>query len=617
MPASRLLLALSLAVALLPRAFAQPPVVDGEDSEFLIPVDPIAPEFQPRPSPQRSSTPTRTASPSPPPPPAVPPAVPPTPPPASPSPPSFDNKSPPTSRECRRRNLRFLSGQCSSAFQATWAEAQRTQFSYLVGHSSTQPTGSALKSARHISNLLSHQNGDVFNARGINELFVFFGQFVDHNLVATPATAENMPIQVPPNDPHFSGKEMPFTRSTRGFTGEGANERPINTLSAVLDLSAVYGVNDPRNEALLEKVNGKLTGKMKTTDGNLLPYNTDAFNNAPDSSSPRFYLTGDHRANEHPALTSLHTLWVREHNRLVDQINLFFPKKKIANAHPRSIFEWARHVNIAQFQKVVIQEFVPTMLGRPLPRYRGYRRFVNPTVSDIFAGAAYRVGHTMVGNVVSRRGPSGPLPPLSMADIFFRPNGLDSSGEVDNLLRGAAAVKAQEVDLKVHDVLRNMLFDKVPGEDGFDLVALNLQRGRDHALPTFNQIRRIFGIKSATSFSQISSNPPTAQALSNAYDGNVDNVEAWPGMMAEDKVPGSSCGRTLCAVWEAEFLRLSNGDQFFYLQRKKSIPSIVRRFLRRQLRDIYKKDKPLFREIIIRNTGVTAAQLPTGSIFKV
>lgn len=635
MRVSLLLPLLFLSVSLLLRPIhAQPPVVDGEDAEFLAPFDPVPPQFQPNPSPNRSVAP-QLSSPSPPPlgeasvppldaspPPsaggtgdASPPPVP------SASPPQFQPPSgpkPPTSKECRRRKVRFLSGQCTSAFQASWSEAQRPQFSYLVGHSSTVPTGGALRSARDISNILSHQDADAFNARGINELFVFFGQFVDHNLVATPATGDKWPIVVPPNDPHFNGNELSFTRSTRGFTGEGANERPINTLSSALDLSAVYGVNDPRNDALLEKLNdGQLTGKMETSAGNLLPYNSGGFNNAPDSSSTRFYLTGDHRANEHPALTSLHTIWVREHNRIVDLIKLHFPKKKIAKVGGRQVYEWARQVNIAQFQKVVIQEFVPTMLGRPLPRYRGYKKFVNPTVSDIFAGAAYRVGHTMVGNSVSRHGPSGPLPPLTMGEVFFRPNGLDSSGEIDNLLRGASSVKAQEVDLKVHDVLRNMLFENVPGEEGFDLVALNIQRGRDHALPTFNQIRRIFGIQQVTSFSQISSNSATAQALSMAYDGNVDSVEAWPGMMAEDKVPGSSCGRTMFAVWEVEFLRLSDGDQFFYLQRRKGIPSIVRRFLRREIRPIFKKDSHLFREIIIRNTNVTAAQLPAGSVFKV
>lgn len=122
---------------------------------------------------------------------------------------------------CRRIRFRLLNGQCTSAVESTWAEARRVQFSYLASHSSTVPTGFGLKSAREISNILSDQKEDILNSHGLNELFVFFGQFVDHNLVATPADGESWPIIVPSGDPFFSaGSEMAFKRSSRGFTGQ-------------------------------------------------------------------------------------------------------------------------------------------------------------------------------------------------------------------------------------------------------------------------------------------------------------------------------------------------------------------------------------------------------------
>lgn len=610
MTPSRLIATLCLLFLLLPFVFAQAPIVDGEDSFFLEPVAPPPPASQPSPSPNRSSapvifpvadgSPNRTPSPIPSPPPLP-----------SPGP------EPPTKVFCKRQKLRTISGQCTSAFQSTWGESQRPQFSYLQGHTSTLPTGQLLKGAREISNILSDQKTDIFNSKGLNELFVFFGQFIDHNLVATPASDESLPIEVPAGDPKFSeGTELPFKRSSRGFTGEGSNERPINTLSSALDLSAVYGVNDLRNTYLLARDStGELTGKMKVSVGDLLPFNTGGFNNAPNSNSARFYLTGDHRANEHPALTSIHTIFVREHNRLVDVIRTSFPERVIRRIPPLKLYEWARQINIAQFQKIVYEEFLPAMFGRKFPKYRGYRRFVDPTVSDIFAGAAYRVGHTMVGNVVSRRGPSGPLTPLTMGDVFFREFGLEDTAEVDNIIRGAANQKSQEVDLLVHDVLRNMLFDKVPLEEGFDLVALNIQRGRDHALPTYNQIRGIFRLKKAKTFKQISSDPTVAKKLEQAY-GEVDNVEAWPGLVAENKARRAGIGKTMLKVWEAEFLRLSLGDQFFYLRRRKSIARRLELFLPGTIKPIFQKRKKLFREIITRNTGIKSSELPAGDIFK-
>lgn len=201
------------------------------------------------------------------------------------------------------------------------------QFAYRES-SSVFVTGVGLKSARDISNILSDQTLNTVNRHGLNELFVFFGQFLDHNIIATPLNSdkpEEFPIEVPPGDKFLSHKELPFRRSLRGLTGVADNERPINTLTSAIDLVAVYGANEPRNVELLEKTaSGGLTGKLKTSPGDLLPLNTKKFNNAPDTSS-RFFLAGDHRVNEHPVLTSLHTIFLREHNRLCDKIRASIP----------------------------------------------------------------------------------------------------------------------------------------------------------------------------------------------------------------------------------------------------------------------------------------------------
>ncbi|CDF39510.1 Animal heme peroxidase homologue [Chondrus crispus] len=599
----RLLFGLCALLAFVPFALAQAPVVDGEDQEFLAPVAPA--ETLPSPSPNRSAAPS------------VQPERRPFPGVESPPPIELGPTPVPPPLTCRRQRIRSLSGQCTSAFESTWAEAQRTQLSYLRDHTSHVPTGTGLKSAREISNIISDQRTDIFNSKSISELFVFFGQFIDHNLVATPTSdIEKFDIVVPAGDPRFTGSSMSFKRSLRGFTGEGTNERPINTLSSALDLSAVYGVNDPRNSFLLQRDSrGELTGKMKVSLGDLLPFNSDGFNNAPNSASARFYLAGDHRANEHPMLTAIHTLFVREHNRLVDEIRVNFPEDRVRRLSTSTIFEWARQINIAQFQKIVYEEFLPAIFGRRFRRYRGYRQAVNPTVSDIFAGAAFRVGHTMVGNVVTRRGRFGPLPPLTLKSVFFKEFGLQETEEVDNLFRGAIGTKAQEVDLEVHDILRNMLFEFVSGEEGFDLIALNIQRGRDHALPTYNQIREIFGLPRATSFIGITGDLPSANKLSNAYEGDVDKIEAWPGLVAERKSGRAGLGETMRRVWEIEFLRLRDGDQFFYLRRRKSIARVLQMFMPNVIRPIFSKRTKIFRDIILRNTDIRASEIPL-NIFK-
>lgn len=516
-----------------------------------------------------------------------------------------------TRNVCSRLSVREFNGQCTSTRDPTWGQAQFAQFSYRLRTSSRVPSGRSLPSAREISNIVFDQRVDTSNSHGLNQLFVFFGQFLDHNFVATPEQQnERLDIPVPPSDRFLSERFLPFKRSMRARADSGRSVRPLNALPSAVDLSAVYGSNQKRNNELVEFDDaGSLSGKLKTSPGNLLPLNTGGFVNSPDTSA-RFFLAGDHRANEHPALTAIHTLFLREHNTLTDEI-----RRTIPSLPSSLVYQYARLLNVAQFQKIVFEEFYPAIVGSDLPLYRGFRPNVNPTLSDIFIGAAFRIGHTMVDNEIPRRGPNGRLPSVRMSDILFRPASRFSSSELDNVIRGTALTRAQEVDAMVVDALRNSLFKNVRGEEGFDLVSLNIQRGRDHALPKFNDLRSMFGIPRARTFRDISSNPSTASKLSRAYNGKINNVEAFVGLLAEDRFRGAGMGRTMIAVWDREFRLLRDGDQFFYA-RTSRFPDIIRRDLIRWVRKLEKRGGVTFRDIIVRNSGVKGSQLPSGNIFK-
>lgn len=517
-------------------------------------------------------------------------------------------------RPCRTQAIRTLDGKCTSQADAAWGRGRLAQFSYVDGSSSEVPKGQGLKSAREISNILFTQNANTVNAHGLNELFTFFGQFLDHNFAATPENEEeSMNIEVPRNDPSLRNvRSLPFRRSVRSSSLDGGFQRPINTLTSAIDLVAVYGTNEERLNSLLEFTNGgMLTGKLKTSGNNLLPLNTRGFFNAPDTSN-RFFIAGDHRPNEHPVLTAMHTLFLREHNRIADIVI-----ERIPGLPPRRVFEYARILNTAQFQKIVYEEFYPAIISRDLAPYRNFSRRANPTVSDVFAGAGFRIGHTMVGPNVPRRGPGGPLPPITMNQLFFRPASTFTSEEMDNIIRGVAIRPAQEVDNQVVNLLRNFLFSRVEGVSGFDLVALNIQRGRDHNLPTFNEIRGLFGIPIAPNFNSITRNSEKRTKLMQAYDNDVDAVEAFPGLMSEDHIPGSGMGRTLAALWRAEFTRLRDGDQFFYLNTRR-FPSLLRSRLRDFEQRLLRRSSTTFRDLILRNTNVTLNELRPGrDIFNV
>jgi peroxidase len=86
-----------------------------------------------------------------------------------------------------------------------------------------------------------------------------------------------------------------------------------------------------------------------------------------------------------------------------------------------------------------------------------------------------------------------PRGPISLADSFFDPVLLTNSHDLNVILKGLASQKAEEIDNKIVDAVRNFLFGP-PGAGGFDLASLNIQRGRDHGLSDYNTTRDAFGL---------------------------------------------------------------------------------------------------------------------------
>jgi hypothetical protein len=133
---------------------------------------------------------------------------------------------------------------------------------------------------------------------------------------------------------------------------------------------------------------------------------------------------------------------------------------------------------------------------------------------------------------------------------------------IDPLLKYLASDRAQEIDTKVIDDVRNFLFG-APGQGGFDPVSLNIQRGRDHGLADYNTVRVAYGLPKVTSFAQISSDTAVQASLQQAY-GSVDKLDLWVAGLAEKHLPGSSLGETFTRIIVDQFSRLRDGDRYWY-----------------------------------------------------
>ena len=467
----------------------------------------------------------------------------------------------------------------------------RTILASDYGNGVSTPNGQNLPSARAISNAVGSQSGDLLDPRIVSAFTYAWCQFIDHDLDLTPDGGTSDPIAVPVGDPQFDpnsvgGQTLPFTRSITDPTTGTSTKNPLNqptVVTSFLDGSQVYG-SAPTRAAALRTFQG---GQLKTSAGDLLPFNTsgmDNANNGPYADSSLF-LAGDIRANENIELTSLQVLFMREHNR---QASI------LATAHPtwtdEQLYQGARQIVIAEIQSITFNEFLPAILGTSaVTPYTGYNSTVNPGITPEFSEAAYRFGHSQLDDDVQflkNNGtnfaftftlPDGTSVPVNTAadiangetgiplvDAFFDPFVLEQPGVEGSILKYLASDNAQAVDTKMVDSVRNILFGAPgSGAGGQDLFALDIQRGRDVGLPTYNAARVAYGLPAVTSFSQITSDPTLQNELQQLY-GTVDKVELFVGGLAEDHAPGSSMGATFQAIIANQFERIRDGDRLWY-----------------------------------------------------
>lgn len=423
--------------------------------------------------------------------------------------------------------------------------------------------GSSRPGAREISNAVCAQFSPLFNPEGASDFVWQWGQFLDHDIDLTEVTGEVANISTPLDDPFFLGSPIFFNRSV--FDGAtsvpGIPREQMNLITSYIDGSNVYG-SDAVRLAFLRDPSDSIF--LKTSAGNLLPFNTAALPNAepPGAVSADFFIAGDVRANEQAGLACMHTLFMREHNKIARKIRIRRP-----DLNNEQVFQYARLVIGAEIQSITYNEFLPALLGpNALTPYSGYDANVDAGIANFFSTASYRLGHSMLSTTLLRLDENGFETTdghLSLSDAFFNPSRLIDEGGIAPILRGLASQVQQTVDTLIIPDVRNFLFGP-PGAGGFDLASLNIQRGRDHGLADYNSARVAYGLAPVATFAEITSSIELQAALQQLY-GNVNDIDPWIGGLAEDHVPGALVGELIFTVMKDQFERLRDGDRFFYL----------------------------------------------------
>ena len=560
--------------------------------------------------------------------------------------------------------------------------------------------------SRYISNRIHNDiNQNIFSQRSVTQWGFTWGQFLDHTFGLRQEHSEPANIPFSAGDPleDFTNTlgVVPFDRSAPA-PGTGVNNprQQINTIGSYIAGHPVYGPDNTRLEWLRQ---GNVNGNMADNSGLLLlpsGYLPRANSRGNAATAPAMavdgrllsnpgaaMVAGDVRANENIALTATHTLFAREHNRIVNAL-------AGRGLSEEDKFQIARRIVIAEQQYITYNEFLPAM-GVPIPAYSGYRNNINTDLSNEFATVGYRA-HSMIHGELEMeaeldRYNQATLDALERAGVemavdgdevefavplnvaFFNPD-IVPQLQLGPLLQGIGLEAEYNNDEQIDNQLRSVLF-RVPVSgnpeclDGptlpecfngvVDLGAIDIERGRDHGMPTYNQLRQAYGLPARTSFTQITGEPsasfppgtgidnpnsveftqlvdifgvsfpldaerdpvravrrsPLAARLQAIY-GNVNNVDAFVGMLAEPHVAGSDMGELQRAIWAREFTRLRDGDRFFYGNQTAALDLIRSTYgidYRRNLGDIIASNTDIPRAELSSNVFFTEGNVPPTS----
>lgn len=395
---------------------------------------------------------------------------------------------------------------------------------------------------------------------------------------------------MPENDPFYSKfnvRCLEFRRSLAGLRPNCVLGPRVhqNAITSPIDSNFVYGSSRTEADSLRLFRGGRLRDRDWFKHQNLKPL-LPAQEENPDQDClgrPRdlfCFRAGDVRVNEQIHLTVLHTLYMREHNRIADRLATINP-----HWNDERIYHETRHIVAAGVQHVMMIEYIPLLIGEKMAQlynltghnsevnlmhnshyWHGYDPSVTTSVSNSFAAAAFRQGHTFIQSTVERYNKFHEfLGSEKLRNLFKQPFLLYQPGALDELTLGLINQPSQSYDPFISQEISGHLFQPPQSQFGHDLASINLQRGREQGLPGYNLFREWCGLPRAETFEDLVPylTNHTAFLYSRHYR-HVDDIDLWSGGVSERKLPGAAIGPTFACIIARQFSNTRRGDRFWY-----------------------------------------------------
>lgn len=276
----------------------------------------------------------------------------------------------------------------------------------------------------------------------------------------------------------------------------------VNFRTPRLDLDSLYG-SGPADQPFLYDWDCGVYRGAKLLVGHNPPDGCSACIDLPRNEQGRA-LIGDGRNDENLIVSQLHLLFIKFHNRVVEQLHA--EQGLTSNA----LFDAAHAAVRWHYQWIVSRDFLKKVIGEPLwkrllPRLEGAPGAAAagcghtlaggdlPAIPVEFSAAAYRFGHTMVR-------PTYLLRPESRTPVSILPKDRDEHRHLAGFRRlpaelelswkqffGPAALHSQKFDHHLAQPLSHL-----PPDDA-SLARLNLHRGRALRLPSGSDVAGALG----------------------------------------------------------------------------------------------------------------------------